>query len=519
MHTETSLGGFPRRIPATMATQHPDNAAAPAWSPRSDGRITLEMETEEAFRNFSLGAQETMWDNEGKHADYGIGLKLVETYQDYFSEHQLGRDAYITYRIPNRWRQKGGIQRHALTAIAAENETLADYGFYPQAFFEVILPFTDDQYQLLGVQMDYILNNSGKRVPEFLEIIPLIEGPARLGHLDEILAGYVEGMQRIWGIRPHYVRPFAARSDPAMDAGLVAADLFVLGAASEFAAFAQDSGISVYPIIGAGAAGFRGGLQPLSVDRFVQKYPGYATATIQSAFRYDYAEAEVRAGIARLAELLPEAEQRVLADSEMATVLELMQTFSAPYRATVTQREDGRMPVADAIVQIADRYIPSHRERANHVGVFGYARSMENADDVNFPRAIKYVAAFMSLGVPPDLVGVGRGLTAARERGLLGELERLLPFLRDDLAGALRYVDLHSLDRLASTSEAWATIRDDVLTTAGYVGEPPGPRSAAEQEHVVQTTRFVTNYLDGCRDEDEMTADAVRAAHLRRYLG
>ena len=191
--------------PPTQGTQHPDNATRPAWSQRSDARITLEMEGEEALANFRLGIDETMWDNEGKHADYGIGLTLVEKHNEFFTERQLGRDLYITYRIPNRWKQRGGVHRHVFTAIAAENETLASYGFHERAFFEVILPFTEDAFQLLGVQMDYVLNNGGRRLPEHLEIIPLIEGPDRLSDIRGILEATC-GHEAHLGIDPSYVR-------------------------------------------------------------------------------------------------------------------------------------------------------------------------------------------------------------------------------------------------------------------------------------------------------------------------
>ena len=52
------------------------------------------------------------------------------------------------------------------------------------------------------------------------------------------------------------------------------------------------------------------GLAPDAVEGFVQKYPGYRTATVQSAFRYDYPEEVVRAGIQCLSERLPQSEAR-----------------------------------------------------------------------------------------------------------------------------------------------------------------------------------------------------------------
>jgi phosphoenolpyruvate carboxylase len=520
--TVTTLSGFPRRIPATMATQHPDNASGPPWSDRRDARITLEMEGEEAYRNFCLGSEETMWDNEGKHADYGIGLKLVETYEDYFRERQLGRDVHITYRIPNRWKQKGSVHRHVCTAITAENETLRDFGFHAIAFFEIILPFTEDAFQLLGAQVDYVTNNGGRRVPEYLELIPLIEGPSRLGELQQILAGYVEGMKRIWNLDVSYVRPFAARSDPAMDSGIVAAELFVLGALSEFTAFSRTHSIPVYPILGAGSASFRGGLTPASAASFAERYPGYRTVTVQSAFRYDYPEDEVRAALQLLNERLPQSEARELTDPELAAIHELMTIFTTPYKATLTSREGNRMPVADTIIEIADRYIPSHRERSGHVGVFGYSRSVGGAEGADLPRAIKYVASFMSLGIPPDLIGVGRGLRAARELGLLPTLEALLPSLKDTLESALHLLDTEALAFLAKTSEAWRSIEEDVREVSEYTGCSAGPRTAADARHVTHTRNFFDLYqrFDGTEEvAGEMTEEALKAARIRRYLG
>ena len=126
--------------------------------------------------------------------------------------------------------------------------------------------------------------------------------------------------------------------------------------------------MATYPIIGAGSCTFRGGLAPDAVETFVQRFPGYRTATVQSAFRYDYPEDVVRAGIQCLGERLPENEARVLDDVEMAFIYELMAIFSRPYKTALTHREDGRIPVAETIVDIADKFIPSNRERAGHVG-------------------------------------------------------------------------------------------------------------------------------------------------------
>jgi phosphoenolpyruvate carboxylase len=328
-------------------------------------------------------------------------------------------------------------------------------------------------------------------------------------------------MKRIFGIEVGYVRPFTARSDPAMDSGLVTADLFAIGAASECERFSRESDVPTYPIIGAGSCTFRGGLAPDRVEPFLHKYPGYRTATVQSAFRYDYPDDVVRAGIDCLAQRLPDNEARVLDDVEMAFIYELMAIFSRPYKAAVTRQEDGRIPIAETVVEIADRFIPSNRERAGHVGTFGYGRELDNSA-VNLPRAIKYCAAFMTLGVPPELIGMHEGLNETRARGLMSVMERLLPHLRDDLTKALRYVDVEVLERLACRSEAWASIRADVTAAAEYTGEQPGPRSADETRHLNYTRNFAGLYqsFDGDPEmAEEMTQEAVKAAVRRRYLG
>jgi phosphoenolpyruvate carboxylase len=178
------------------------------------------------------------------------------------------------------------------------------------------------------------------------------------------------------------------------------------------------------------------------------------------------------------------------------------------------------MPVADTVIEISDKFIPSHRERAGHVGQFGYARSMENA--VELPRAIKYCAAFMALGIPPELVGIGRGLNQTRERGLLGDLEGFLPFLRQDLSRAMRWVDMDAVEYFAKQSAAWAQVKEDIGIVAEYTETAPGPQTPDEVRHLTHTRNFVELYKHYNGDEQigqEMTAEALKAAEIRRYLG
>ena len=71
----------------------------------------------------------------------------------------------------------------------------------------------------------------------------------------------------------------------------------------------------------------------------MHNYPGYRTATVQTAFRYDHPQENVREAIQRLGELMPETEPRILSDEELANVYQLMDAFSIPYKAIIWHRD------------------------------------------------------------------------------------------------------------------------------------------------------------------------------------
>ena len=88
------------KIPRCMSTQHPDNVNAPffAESPEMGG----EDEIQEAYYVFShLACDEQMWDCEGKEVDNFVVKKLLSKYEAYFRENQLGKDVFLTLRVPN----------------------------------------------------------------------------------------------------------------------------------------------------------------------------------------------------------------------------------------------------------------------------------------------------------------------------------------------------------------------------------------------------------------------------------
>jgi phosphoenolpyruvate carboxylase len=62
----------------------------------------------------------------------------------------------------------------------------------------------------------------------------------------------------------------------------------------------------------------------------------------------------------------------------------------------------------------------------------------------DLPRAIKYIGALYSIGLPPEFIGTGRGLKEADDKGLLDVLlKEYYPSLIGDLNFAQQFINLN----------------------------------------------------------------------------
>lgn len=504
-----------RKIPATMATQHPDNANAPYWN--DTAFISTLDEVEECFRVFSdLGCDEYMWDWEGKFVDEAVVDRLFNKHEEYFRKHQLGRDKFLTFRVPNIWKERGyRLARSYMTIITAAH-TAAEHGMHTPPIFEVILPMTTEASQLVAILEKYRNALKYERAifeetvagEAALEMIPLIEGSATLLHSRKILKDYVTRYQRLWKRKVPYLRPFIARSDPALDAGFVPAVLSARGAISEYYRFEEESGVPVYPIIGVGCPLFRGGLSPTTLDSFLENYAGVRTVTLQSAFRYDYPAAQVKKAVERLKKELPRGRPVRYSESDLKEILSFSESFASFYRPVI-------MKLAPTINDLA-KYIPSHRERIPHTGHFGYSRKLGKG--TSLPRAISFVATLASLGIPPSVVGTGRGLKELfKDKSAEQRLLRYLPTFAEDLGRIGAYLNWENLKFLIKKDSAWEAVRDDVLFLEKFLGRRMGPQTSEEYVHRNLTSNIYHYWRGG--KKDELREAILQAARVRRSLG
>jgi len=245
-----------RRIPATMSTQHPDNVASPNWA--KDEVLAGDMEVEETYRAFSeFGCQEQMWDWEAKDADPNVVRKLV-AYPAFFKKHRLGRGIFLTIRVANpnveKAEQKALIE--ALTSIPRSYDVASNFYSAEDVppIFEVILPMTTSAAELSRVASLYetlIAHKTdagdfddtisaadwiGEFKPKHIEVIPLLENFESIFHADQIISDYVRKRKL------SHVRVFLARSDPALNYGMIPAVLLIKVALAKLSKLSESAG-------------------------------------------------------------------------------------------------------------------------------------------------------------------------------------------------------------------------------------------------------------------------------------
>ncbi len=485
-------------VPRCMSTQHPDNVATPFFS---DSEILAgEAEVKEAFFVFSqLGCREQMWDSEGKEADNQVVEKLLSRYLDFFNKNRLGRDFRLTYRVPNPSVEKGQgkILLETLHSIPRAYDVAKAAGIDTPPIFEIILPMTTSHLELervrnyyeqviigqketrLGAERIRVKDWVGDFQPERINVIPLFEDFDSISGCDGVVLKYLKGKA------PEHQRVFLARSDPALNYGSATAVLLAKVALQKLHAVEEKTSIPILPILGVGGAPFRGNFTPNNVSNCGDEYPSVQTFTVQSSFKYDHPFRDVVNAVDIINEAHRRPPRHIDAKKAMAFANKIMKV----YQAQLTE-------VADLINGLSV-FVPGRRARKLHIGLFGYARSMKG---IKLPRAINFCAAFYSVGIPPELLG----LSALSDKEF-GELHELYVKVDEDLKDSAKYLNKANLGKMPRA------VRDGVTKVLGWVDCEP------DEDYAEITTRIYENYRAG--RTAHLTEDVKAAAWKRRFLG
>lgn len=479
-----------------MSTQHPDNVNSPFFAESTE--LGGEDEIQEAYYAFShLACDEQMWDCEGKEVDNFVVKKLLTKYESFFREKRLGKDVFITLRVPNPAIEKSEakILLETLESIPRSFDAAKlFYGNDIPPVFEVILPMTAssaDIDRIYRYYRDFVVGKQNKAFgrggikiaewigefkPETINIIPLFEDIDHMLNAHNVLEKYLQDKNL------EYQRVFLARSDPAMNYGLVSAVLLNKIALQRLHGLSKRIGVAIYPIIGVGSAPFRGNMRPQTVERTAGEYPSTYTFTIQSAFKYDNPPDKVRGSIRKLQNRKATSPQRV--DKERC--IEIISKYSKEYAEQIKE-------LATVINKVA-KYIPSRRKRKLHVGLFGYSRSVGG---ITLPRAITFTSALYSIGLPPEILGLN-----ALDDDDIRFIKKVYINFEDDLKDSLKYFNP---DNGFLPKDLEAKIKDFP------VDFQPDKKHKEITDHIADSVRK--------NKTENLEEYILRAAHLRKFLG
>ena len=483
-------------IPRCMSTQHPDNATVPFFATSSV--LAGEDEIREAFYAYShLGCDEQMWDVEGKEIDTYVVEKLLSFYPEYFNDHVLGEDLRLTLRVPNPTVEttEAKVLLETLESIPRSYDAARlFYGRDVAPIFEVILPMATSARcinRIYRYYADHIVGRQhtsfgddditiaewiGEFRPERVDVIPLFEDVPTMLRTADIVEEYLRDKEVT------DQRVFLARSDTAMNYGLVSAALSNKIALAGLDELSARIGVGMHPILGMGSAPFRGGLSPLTAERTGREYPSVVTFSIQSAFKFDYPADRVKAAC----DHLKEREIGAATPVDLDAALPLIDRYSEAYRQRIVE-------LAPHINRMA-KYVPARRARKLHIGLFGYAREL---GEVTLPRAISFTCSLYSLGLPPELIGFD-SLTDSD----LALIHEVYPSFEVKIREALCFTDLDGPLMTDSLRKA--------IDHAGYGFSP-------NAEHLDLVRKMQRALQD---EETAQLADLVtQAALLRRFLG
>jgi phosphoenolpyruvate carboxylase len=491
-----------------MSTQHPDNAGVPYWKYDHNAFVSSADETTECMDAFeNLNVEEFMWDWEGKFTDEAVTDRLFHHHYNYFKKNPLGLKKRLTFRIPNIWQEKGYSLLRSLMVILTSEDFARDLKFHSPPLFEIILPMTENAKQLIFIQKSFKelaeLKSKifGKKInSEYIKIIPLFEGVGTQIKAKEIMQKYLELHKETFGFFPSSLRVFLARSDPAMVSGIVPTVLANKIALSDLRELSEETGIHIYPILGAGSLPFRGALNPNKIKEFDREYPGVNTITIQSAFRYDYPKVAVKKAIKYYNEKTG-GKSTIITKSERKELIQLINIFEKRYQQTLKNIITNLKFVFGSF--------PRRRERHLHIGLLSYGRKINN---MKMPRAINFTGSFYSLGIPPEFLGTGEmsGLTESR----LKLLNKYYINLSNHVKFAGRFLNWNNLEKL-SKNKNWMEVMGETEKLEKLLKTKFGPQNKDDLEHM----KLSSSLLGLKNNPKKIQQNITKMGVLRKSLG
>ncbi len=499
-------------VPLAMATQHPDSASR---------YIDANGEVDEAVRDLlpfemgGFGCDEKMIDYEGKLTPY----HQMRWISEQLSRLGLvaGEDYVLTPRVPNPRLEQ--IDRHLFTIIAS----LITNAYVESSVKYVIVPMIESSDELMRLYRRIVILS--KMIQEELnvvmrqdiQVIPLIEDFSVMINVDNVLRRFVVSIKR--ELEVDRFRVMMGKSDTAMIYGHVTSIIGIKIALSRLWRLGEEADVKIYPIIGVGKLPFRGNLSQETVREFADTYRWFYTVTIQSGIRFDVGPHAVSKIITELLDNVGR-KPRVYDSDEERLLVDLCRIMTREYLKFIIR-------IFDKILML-NNFIPKRRDRLE-VAVYsrtltGGAMFTQDPELINMiedrnpvlPRAINFVAAMYTMGIPPVIVGLGRGLREVKrtygEHAFELLIREIQPIIAKDLEFDLPLLDLE-VSRRYMGERPFKLLYDDYeeLTNMFSVKMVSGP--------MVERHRHLIRLFSKSVGREECTKYLLEAGVVRGSLG
>lgn len=441
-----------------MATQHPDSASR---------YVSIQEEAAEAVEALTpqpdgLGIEELMVDFEGKMTPYHQTGEIV---QRLLAKKLVpGRDVWITPRISSATEETVFRQLMGLMSIIEADYDIAKVGL-AGGIREIVLPMVKAPEELLSLRRRiadiFVLAHKEfglERDPNSLQVVPLVESVPGMLSFHTLYRQYFKSCEAE-SFTNKRLRFMAGRSDSALSCGHIPSVLAVKMSLARSFRLAEELGIEAAPILGGGCLPFRGHVTLDNLDYTLADFSGVRTVTIQSGLRYDYERSQIVGLVNRLKLELPKAKPLEYKPQDESFLQDVIVIFYIEYFNLL-------QPVIQRVAALSD-VLPQQRDRLTRRGPMGYARSLTMPDDMaeftsreelrtklkgltaddfaGAPRAITFTGALYSVGLPPEFLGIGHGLSELLRlygQDSIAQLLGYFPGLKADLVEAARFLHL-----------------------------------------------------------------------------